>query len=234
MSTRRGDLEEISDYYALQLDNPISVLNQDMARNFLSSSTPETKYKFFVKGVQLEQLHHDYQLLIESINQAEGTFEDKRAQVAHLEERKAKAKELLDLLSRQDHIRAKMKALGNQMAWSQVEDEEKNLEVMDHSLREAERTIEQLQQGVNESRAALIQADQVRDQANDNIIQAEKSKEPLVNDAKQCKDSLEVKKGEAIELQVISNGTREIYRFDPRNRLSRDRSEMRYTIETTQ
>ena len=204
VSTRRGDLEEISDYYALQLDNPISVLNQDMARNFLSNSTPEAKYKFFVKGVQLEQLHHDYQLLIESINQTEGTFEDKRAQISRLEERKNKAKELLELLGRQDHIRARMRALGNQMAWSQVEDEERTLQSMDQDLHEAERTIGQLQQGVDESQAALAHATQVKNQTSEDIRQVEVAKEPLVNEARQHKAAFEAKKAEAVEVQVKS------------------------------
>ena len=207
VSTRRGDLEEISDYYALQLDNPISVLNQDMARNFLSSSTPETKYKFFVKGVQLEQLHHDYQLLIESINQTEGTFDDKRAQVSRLEEKKNKAKELLDLLSRQDHIRARMKTLGNQMAWSQVEDEEKTLQAMDHSLEEAKRTNTQLQSSVDESQAALTQANQVLGQNNEKCNQADTAKAPLDNESTQCKAAFEEKKSEAVEVQVMLSCT---------------------------
>lgn len=53
ISSRKSDLDEICDYFALQIDNPMNVLTQDMARQFLNNSIPLDKYKFFMKGTQL-------------------------------------------------------------------------------------------------------------------------------------------------------------------------------------
>ena len=132
ISTKRFDLEEICDYYALQLDNPMNVLTQDMARQFLSNSSPADKYKFFVRGVHLEQLDQDYKLLEESTEKMEAKLESRVADVKALEERASKAAGRLALSDRQDTLRQKIRGYGRQMAWAQVEEQE---QVQSHRRR---------------------------------------------------------------------------------------------------
>lgn len=45
VSTKREELIAICDHMSIQVDNPLTFLSQDSARQFLSSSTPEDKYK---------------------------------------------------------------------------------------------------------------------------------------------------------------------------------------------
>ena len=46
----------------------MNVLTQDMARQFLSNSSPSDKYKFFIRGTQLEVLDADYKLMEEHLD----------------------------------------------------------------------------------------------------------------------------------------------------------------------
>ena len=66
-SIKKQEVDEIVEYYALQVDNPLNILSQDNARQFLNSSTKNQKYKFFIEGVQLQQLDNDYRLISESL-----------------------------------------------------------------------------------------------------------------------------------------------------------------------
>jgi ATP-dependent RNA helicase DDX6/DHH1 len=118
-------LEDICDYFALQLDNPMNVLTQDMARQFLSNSSPAEKYRFFMKGVQLEQLDQDYQLLEETIDQIESKLATREEDVKVLEERAAKTAARLALSDRQDTLRVRIRNYSTQMAWAQVEEQER-------------------------------------------------------------------------------------------------------------
>lgn len=45
ISTKREELDAINDHMGLQVDNPMTVLTQDTARQFLGNSTAEEKYK---------------------------------------------------------------------------------------------------------------------------------------------------------------------------------------------
>jgi hypothetical protein len=48
VSNRREELTAICDHMQIQPDNPLLILNQDAAREFLSSSTAENRYKVMV------------------------------------------------------------------------------------------------------------------------------------------------------------------------------------------
>lgn len=103
----------------------MNVLTQDNARQFLNSSDPAEKYRFFVKGVHLEQLDKDYVLLRQVIDNIEIKIETRNGDVSILES-KAKKAASRSAISRQfDDMREKIEAYGNQMAWAQVEEQEK-------------------------------------------------------------------------------------------------------------
>ena len=125
VSTKKAELDSISDYFSLQIDNPMNVLSQDMARQFLSTSSPADKYKFFVKGVQLEQLDQDYRLIEESVDQIEEKLRSQREDLRHLENDKDKAQKKLELADQHNSLRERVKSLQSQMAWAQVEEQER-------------------------------------------------------------------------------------------------------------
>lgn len=125
VSTKKTDLDSITDYFALQIDNPMNVLSQDMARQFLSTSSPAEKYKFFVKGVQLEQLDQDYRLIEESIDQLNEKLNVHKEELTVLETKREKARGRLAVSDRHEGIRARLRNLRAQMAWAQVEEQER-------------------------------------------------------------------------------------------------------------
>lgn len=125
MSTKKGDLDSITDYFALQIDNPMNVLSQDMARQFLSISNPSDKYKSFVKGVQLEQLDQDYKLIEETLNGVEGKLSIRAEEVRLVKARMDRANGRLESSERQAGLRTKAQVLRGQSAWAQVEEQER-------------------------------------------------------------------------------------------------------------
>ena len=125
VSTKKGDLDAITDYFSLQIENPMNVLSQDMARQFLSTSSPAEKYKFFVKGVQLEQLDNDYRLVEESLDSIEEKLRTSSQDVQVLQNRKDLAKKKLDISDQHDSLRRRIRNIRGQMAWAQVEEQER-------------------------------------------------------------------------------------------------------------
>ena len=60
ISTKKEELDRIISALNIQVDNPVSVLNQDSARTFLNSSDPREKFALFMKATQLEKLYNSY------------------------------------------------------------------------------------------------------------------------------------------------------------------------------
>lgn len=52
----RGELATILECFKIQINNPVSVLNQEMAKSFIKTSNPKDLYKFFMKGTFLSEL----------------------------------------------------------------------------------------------------------------------------------------------------------------------------------
>ncbi|KAB8076691.1 P-loop containing nucleoside triphosphate hydrolase protein [Aspergillus leporis] len=186
VSTKKVELDAIIDFFTLQFDNPMNVLSQDMARQFLSSSSPAEKYKFFVKGVQLEQLDQDYRLIEESADQIEEKLKAREQDIGILENRRDAANQKLDISDQHESLRNRVRNVRSQMAWAQVEEQEKILSSLEMELTRADEKIalaeaelgnfdSDIQEAESETGAA---AEYVR-QATAKVEQAQSEKEEI-------------------------------------------------------
>ncbi|KAL8663280.1 MAG: hypothetical protein Q9202_004029 [Teloschistes flavicans] len=199
ISTKKSDLEEICDYFALQIDNPMNVLTQDMARQFLSNSTPQEKYKFFMKGTQLEHLDGDYLQIEQSVDRIDQDLAKSLADVGRYEEEARKAKNLYAVSEKHDTLRDKLRSIGWQMAWAQVEEVERNLALADDELLKvanaiayAERKEEQCAQkydisnhNYQDALRAREELEQVLLPLNDRKTQAQKDQDGATQNARE-------------------------------------------------
>lgn len=60
ISTKRDELDSMMTMMNIQIDNPISVLNQDVSRTFLVTSKPDEKYSLFMKATLLDTIEDNY------------------------------------------------------------------------------------------------------------------------------------------------------------------------------
>lgn len=202
VSTRKGDLDDICDYFALQIDNPMNVLTQDMARQFLNNSTPHEKYKFFMKGTQLEHLDGDYMIVENNLEAIDQDLWKKTEDVKIFEERAEKARHLLSLSERSDRLRERINHLSNMLAWCQVEEQEQELADCNKSL---DRVLEKIE--VSESRAASLseafsQTEQSTEHAERGVDDAKSVLAPLVEEKESVKRDHDRHKAEQLALHV--------------------------------
>lgn len=149
VSNKKADVEEIIEYFQMQIDNPMSVLSQDNARQFLSTSTPAAKYRFFLKGVQLEQLDNDYRLISDTTVLMEEWLDKNRILVNKLKAVEDRAREKVDFVQKHAGMRTKAQRLAEQSAWAQVEDEERGLRERESKVAEAQENISKAEQDVD-------------------------------------------------------------------------------------
>lgn len=202
ISNRKADLEEICDYFALQIDNPMNILTQDMARQFLNNSSPSEKYKFFMKGTQLEHLDGDYLQIEQNIEIIDQDLYQKVKDVECLEEEMNKAKSLLMLSEKHDSLRAKIKGYGYQMAWAQVEEQERMVVDFDKRLQKADELIENAEQKAGDAGIVFDAANQAFEQANASILELKGDLMPIQEEKELVKQQHDGFKAEALNSQV--------------------------------
>ena len=202
ISNRKCDLEEICDYFALQIDNPMNVLTQDMARQFLNSSSPQEKYKFFMKGTQLEHLDGDYLIVEQNLDVIDTELSKKLRDCEVLTERARKAKELLDLSEQQDILRNKIDQYIGQLAWVQVEKVEADLAKLDSDLQKGDEETSALEMKANGISESFTQTNQRLERAKADFDEAASATAPLEAQKTTEKAEFEKSKAEQMALQV--------------------------------
>ncbi|PKY20161.1 P-loop containing nucleoside triphosphate hydrolase protein [Rhizophagus irregularis] len=146
VSTKREDLNAILDHMAIQVDNPLNVLSQDTARQFLHTSSPEDKYKFFMKGTHLAQLSSDYELIRESIDTTREIIKYKNEILPDLLKEAKEAEARFKDMQRARELEKSLSSLKEQMAWAQVEEQERIVNDAERNLQRAMKRLPNLQE----------------------------------------------------------------------------------------
>ncbi|OJJ43339.1 hypothetical protein ASPZODRAFT_136183 [Penicilliopsis zonata CBS 506.65] len=202
ISTKKAELDAITDYFSLQIDNPMNVLSQDMARQFLSTSSPAEKYKFFVKGVQLEQLDQDYRLIEDFIDQILHKLAGRDEDIQYLKSCKDAAKEKLQMSDQHESLRERIRNLRSQMAWAQVEEQERSMEELDHEIAQADTDINAAEAATGEFDVAFQEAEAELESAKRIVQETHSNLEQAKNDRDEFKGRLDEEMRQRHDLQA--------------------------------
>ncbi|KAJ5306641.1 hypothetical protein N7508_005656 [Penicillium antarcticum] len=212
VSTKKAELDAITDYFSLQIDNPMNVLSQDMARQFLSTSSPAEKYKFFVKGVQLEQLDQDYRLIEESVDQIEEKLKTTAQDIRVLETRKDAAKKKLQISDQHDSLRARIRNFRSQMVWAQVEEQERMQATLTEEIAKADELIINAEYELARFDDAFQAVETERETAAEHSWRAATALEEATGEKEKIKEKLEAEMNRRHDLQAEQRQIREYLR----------------------
>jgi len=202
ISTKREDLDDLLDFYMLQIDNPMNVLTQDMARQFLNSSSAADKYKFFQKGTQLERLDADYR---ETSNYMEKLDTSQREVLEATTELRASyeaAKKNSQSIAAQQKTQQKINQVKAQLCWVQVEGEEKALEDIDNSLRQTDIDIQEHQASFEDASQRYTNAERRVEQLEAKKAEIAVELNPLQEIIAELMDTFRKNKEDMVDLQA--------------------------------
>ncbi len=181
----------------------MNVLTQDMARQFLNSSSPHEKYKYFMKGTQLEHLDHDYLIVEQNLETIEAEVWKKAQDLELFREEARKAEHLNAQAQQQDALRERINVIANQMAWVQVENEEKKLQGGDKIIQKMNALIEGLKMKASGMSEAFSQTEKADEHAKRVVDEARTGLAPLEGEKVQVKAEHDKSKAEQMSLQVM-------------------------------
>ncbi|TLD15784.1 uncharacterized protein PgNI_00441 [Pyricularia grisea] len=174
IGTKKALVEEIVEYFCLQVDNPLNVLSQDQARSFLNSASDSEKYQFFIMGVQLEQLDNDYRLVNEFVESARSKIPEQEERLVLTKKRYEEAQKLHESMKQNEELRRKRRLYMQQVAWAQVQDQEKILEARHDKVRDVNDQIRAQELEIERKSAAFDAADRAYERA---VAEAERMAE---------------------------------------------------------
>ncbi|XP_063088402.1 structural maintenance of chromosomes protein 6 isoform X2 [Cavia porcellus] len=205
VSTRKEELVAILDHFNIQVDNPVSVLTQEMSKQFLQSKNEGDKYKFFMKATQLEQMKEDYSYIMETkertkeqINQGEERLTELKRQCLEKEER-------FQSIAGLSTMKTNLEYLKHEMAWAVVNEIEKQLNAIRDNIKIGEDRAARLERKMEEQQVKLNEAEKKYADIQDKLEKISQETNARAPECMALKADVIAKKRDYNEAEVLYN-----------------------------
>nr|XP_020463607.1 structural maintenance of chromosomes protein 6-like isoform X2 [Monopterus albus] len=138
ISNKKEELTYILDHFNIQLDNPVSILNQEMSKQFLHSKSESEKYKFFMKATLLEQMKQDYIHIKHTKTITRQQVERQEECLKDLKQDFLQRKEIYENLSSFSEMKVALENLKKAMAWCLVREKEQLIQQLREDIEKEE------------------------------------------------------------------------------------------------
>lgn len=182
----RQELEKILQYFNIQIDNPCSIMQQERAREFIGTSTPEMKYDLFMKGTLLSKLTEEITTIGKNIAQVQNLRESRIEEKGDLDKEFEEIKSLNEIVEEADDLFERIHDLENELVWS-------HFRQADIAQKEAQKALTEQERKLSEQQDKMLSKEQEKNAAYEEYenfktqMTAEMAK---LNEIKRQKDKL--------------------------------------------
>ncbi|KAJ6525222.1 hypothetical protein DFH09DRAFT_173736 [Mycena vulgaris] len=206
ISTKKDELAAICDHMNIQVDNPMNVLTQDAARQFLSASAPTDKYKFFLRGTQLSQLSEEYDTCFSNITATTKVLSQKKEAIPDLRTAFREASTRFEEASKAREQKKKVDELKKELAWAHVNAKKKEMESKTEDAAKMARRLPKIRTSIEDAQKAL-------EAANDELVAVEQEHDAIGDKTalheKKTAVSDEIRKNK-VDIVDLNNALKEI------------------------
>ncbi|KAJ9106077.1 hypothetical protein QFC21_001216 [Naganishia friedmannii] len=146
-------LRQILDHYEIQVDNPMTVLNQDQSRHFLANADESKKYALFMEGTQLKQLADAYTESEKLLRQMKENITSIENNIPTLKEDAVKWSKELKSMENATAMKARVLVIKEDLAWAYPVQKKKELEVAEKEMAREQKRLEAANEKVEEAQA---------------------------------------------------------------------------------
>ncbi|KAM9298713.1 structural maintenance of chromosomes protein 6 isoform 2-T2 [Morus bassanus] len=208
ISSKKEELLGILDHFNIQVDNPVSVLTQEMSKHFLQSKNEGDKYKFFMKATQLEQMKEDYSSIMKTKENTCIQIEQGVERLQELKQLYVEKRERYKSIGFVNDMRNHLEDLKHKMAWAVVGEMEKEIQPVKEGIRAEEGNTEKFVQKLEECRAKVNEAEEKYKAIQDKLITVSEEAQALHPQCISLKADIQARRKAVNEAEVLYNRSR--------------------------
>ncbi|KAH3679373.1 hypothetical protein WICMUC_001054 [Wickerhamomyces mucosus] len=163
ISTKKADLDAILDCFNIAVNNPMAFLSQDAARSFLTASSDEQKYKYFMRGTLMEEILKNFYQTRDQVDSINRKLVDFKKTIIELREDSRKAHDLHKKLKTSNHLRTEQRRIHGKFYWVQVQSAKADLENWKAAASELESKIAAFDSQIADAKEKAAEKAQERD-----------------------------------------------------------------------
>ncbi|KAF3826368.1 hypothetical protein GH733_008893 [Mirounga leonina] len=212
VSTRKEELIAILDHFNIQVDNPVSVLTQEMSKQFLQSKNEGDKYKFFMKATQLEQMKEDYSYIMETKERTKEQINQGEERLIELKRQCLEKEERFQSITGLSTMKTNLEYLKHEMAWAVVNEIEKQLNAIRDNIKIGEDRAARLDRKMEEQQVRLNEAEKKYKDIQDKLEKISQETNARAPECMALKTDVTAKKKVYNEAEVLYNRSLNEYR----------------------
>ncbi|KAI9526947.1 hypothetical protein NQZ68_034617 [Dissostichus eleginoides] len=202
ISNKKEELTSILDHFNIQLDNPVSILNQEMSKQFLHSKSESDKYQFFMKATLLDQMKRDFVHIKQTKTLTRQQVERQEEALKDLKLDFLQKKERFETLHSFSDMKELLPSLQRNMAWSLVRDKEQFVQRLKEDV-EKEESNPKHQENLKLCQTKLTAAEQKLRSVRSRIESGTQEHEALSEGHLRLKEQLKVVSKEHNEQEIV-------------------------------
>uniref|UniRef100_A0A060T0P4 ARAD1C09900p n=1 Tax=Blastobotrys adeninivorans TaxID=409370 RepID=A0A060T0P4_BLAAD len=141
---QKEELDRILDHFQIYIDNPFTILTQDLAREFLTSTTPERKAAFLNQAMFVDKILSANSRTEQSLEQLVNQVKAKKQDIENLKVDYMKRRNEFDQAEEVRNAGLKRAEIQAKQTWLKVHEHERNIEELESRIAEIERKIQSL------------------------------------------------------------------------------------------
>lgn len=145
VSKKKEEVSRIIMKFNIQINNPICILNQDIARTFLGATEPGIRFSMFMEATQLDEIKNSYASTFELLFMTQGTLQEKEKTFEEANKEIKDLKRRLELFLALQRDNEQKLLLENELIWSLVCIEERKLAALNESREEILKNKEEME-----------------------------------------------------------------------------------------
>ncbi|NXF43889.1 SMC6 protein, partial [Oceanites oceanicus] len=226
ISSKKEELIGILDHFNIQVDNPVSILTQEMSKHFLQSKNEGDKYKFFMKATQLEQMKEDYSSIMKTKENTCIQIEQGVERLQELKQLYCEKKERYKSIRFVNDMRNHLEDLKHKMAWAVVGEMEKEIQPIKEGIRAEEGNTEKFVQKLEECQVKVNEAEEKYKVIQDKLTTISEEAQALHPQCISLKADVQARRKAVNEAEVLYNRSKTELK-----RLGKDDEQLRKRIE---
>ncbi|KAI1895737.1 hypothetical protein AGOR_G00109520 [Albula goreensis] len=189
VSNKREELTSILDHFNIQVDNPVSILNQEMSKQFLQSKSEADKYRFFMKATLLEQMKRDYIHIKQTKAVTRDQVDKQEEGLKNLKQEYLQKKERHQNLSALREMKKNLENLQHKMAWCLVNEKERQVQQLKEQI-ESEESNDKLEEQLTKCQNKVMQAERRCQEIQQRLDATKDQEESLLEDSCRLKEDM--------------------------------------------
>ncbi|NWR59730.1 SMC6 protein, partial [Bucorvus abyssinicus] len=205
ISSKKEELIGILDHFNIQVDNPVSVLTQEMSKSFLQSKNDGDKYKFFMKATQLEQMKEDYTSIMKTKKNTCIQIEQGVERLEELKQLYSEKKERYKSIAFVNDVRNHLEDLKHKMAWAVVGEMEKEIQPLKEGIRAEEENNQKFIQKLEECQVKVKETEEKYKEIQEKLITVSEEAQGLHPQCISLKANVQARRKAVNEAEVLYN-----------------------------